>query len=312
MTAKEFLQVINQGNQLEESDVRSLLQIHQEFPYFALPPILLAKYQRGNDTLNEQAFLPVAATRSPNRSRLKFLIENPLPFIPFQLATPEKIEQNHTVRSESKDQPSHVEIKAEEKIPQDGTGNQVDVRVAPSLEKKAETPTETARSQKSPSKKFRKDVLKDLEENLSRLKSTRKDDTASPSEDIERNHDTVKETELPRQELAPEALLAAIENKNKKAVLDVRKQIQDDLIDEFNKKSIKFNLPKHPAESDESTDLSVESTRMKENLVSESFAKILVKQQKIAEAKEIYRKLQLKYPDKNAYFADCIKNLENG
>ena len=310
MTAKEFLQVINQGNQLEESDVSSLLQIHQEFPYFALPPILLAKYQRGNDTIKEQAFLPVAATRSPNRTRLKFLMENPLPFIPFALDTTEKIEQNDTVPPESKDQPSHVEIKAEEKIPQDDTGNQADVRVAPSLEKKAETPTETALSLKSPSKKFRKDVLKDLEENLSRLKSTGKDDTAS--EDIERNDDTVKETELPRQELAPEALLAAIENKNKKAVLDEKKQIQDDLIDEFNKKSIKFNLPKHPAESDESTDLSVESTRMKENLVSESFAKILVKQQKIAEAKEIYRKLQLKYPDKNAYFADCIKNLENG
>ena len=59
------------------------------------------------------------------------------------------------------------------------------------------------------------------------------------------------------------------------------------------------------------TDLSKNSTTFNDRIVSESFAKLLVKQNNKQQAIEIYRKLILKFPDKYAYFAALIKELED-
>ena len=47
-----------------------------------------------------------------------------------------------------------------------------------------------------------------------------------------------------------------------------------------------------------------------ESYFTETLAKIYVKQQRYSKALEIIRKLNLKYPKKNAYFADQIRFLE--
>jgi S-adenosylmethionine:diacylglycerol 3-amino-3-carboxypropyl transferase len=57
-------------------------------------------------------------------------------------------------------------------------------------------------------------------------------------------------------------------------------------------------------------DLSKNSTLFNDNIISESFAKLLVQQNKKEKAIEIYQKLMLKFPNKSAYFADLIKQLE--
>lgn len=61
----------------------------------------------------------------------------------------------------------------------------------------------------------------------------------------------------------------------------------------------------------ENKDLSQPSTELKIELVTENFAQILVKQNKISKAKEIYKKLILKFPDKSSYFAAKLNELEN-
>ncbi|WP_158859960.1 hypothetical protein [Lunatibacter salilacus] len=155
----------------------------------------------------------------------------------------------------------------------------------------------------APVKKKRKDVLKELEENLSRLKSAEQDDSPAASDLPSNLHPGEDSHEL--------ELMAAIRAREEKNIQDEKKQIQDELIDEFNKKTVKFKIIPNTEEAGETTDLSIESTRIKEDLLSESFAKILVRQKKFKEAKEIYKKLQLKFPDKKAYFADCLKQLEN-
>jgi hypothetical protein len=57
--------------------------------------------------------------------------------------------------------------------------------------------------------------------------------------------------------------------------------------------------------------LAESSTQIKEELITESFAKLLVKQGKNQKAVEIYEKLSLKFPEKSAYFANLIQNLTN-
>ena len=62
----------------------------------------------------------------------------------------------------------------------------------------------------------------------------------------------------------------------------------------------------------EQEDLTRRNTATMNGLATESLAIIMVKQGKIAKAIEIYEKLILKFPDKNAYFADKIKELRAG
>lgn len=52
------------------------------------------------------------------------------------------------------------------------------------------------------------------------------------------------------------------------------------------------------------------NTFIDETFLTESLAKIYIKQRKYARALEIIRRLSLKYPEKNIYFADQIRFLE--
>lgn len=60
---------------------------------------------------------------------------------------------------------------------------------------------------------------------------------------------------------------------------------------------------------DTTYDLSSNSTELKVELVTENYALILLKQNKIEKAKEIYKKLILKYPNKSAYFEAKLNEI---
>jgi shikimate kinase len=53
----------------------------------------------------------------------------------------------------------------------------------------------------------------------------------------------------------------------------------------------------------------MDSISMENALISESLAEILAKQGKTDKAIEMYKKLSLRNPEKNSYFADRIKDL---
>lgn len=57
-------------------------------------------------------------------------------------------------------------------------------------------------------------------------------------------------------------------------------------------------------------EMAVNSIARKEELLSESLAKVYAKQGKIEKAIEMYEKLSLQNPEKNTYFADQIQNLQ--
>ncbi len=69
-------------------------------------------------------------------------------------------------------------------------------------------------------------------------------------------------------------------------------------------------LPKSQPVEKESLDEENDDILDDESYFTETLAKIYVKQQRYSKALEIIRKLNLKYPKKNAYFADQIRFLE--
>lgn len=107
-----------------------------------------------------------------------------------------------------------------------------------------------------------------------------------------------------------EDLIETIRKREKKEIKDDKKKEQIDIIQEFNKKGIKLATIREIESNYKQADLSEKSTTINDSLITESLAKLFVKQNKKAKAREIYQKLIVKFPEKSTYFADQIKNLE--
>ena len=95
-------------------------------------------------------------------------------------------------------------------------------------------------------------------------------------------------------------------------------QGQMDLIDSFIEK-VQNNIPevlnikKDESSSTVTPIITEDDTLTKsgdEAFLTESLAKIYIKQKRYSKALEIIKKLSLKYPEKNIYFADQIRFLE--
>jgi len=69
-------------------------------------------------------------------------------------------------------------------------------------------------------------------------------------------------------------------------------------------------ITKNSAPLNEKQDMSKKSTEMREDVISESLAKIFVKQGKNVKAIDIYKKLIWKFPQKKALFAAQIEKLK--
>lgn len=108
-----------------------------------------------------------------------------------------------------------------------------------------------------------------------------------------------------------EDLIESIKKKEKKKILDAKKQEQIDLIKAFSKKDIKLATIREIEANQNNENLAESSTKIKDELITESFAKLLIKQGKKEKALQIYEKLSLKFPEKSTYFADLIENLKN-
>ena len=81
-------------------------------------------------------------------------------------------------------------------------------------------------------------------------------------------------------------------------------------IDNFLEKSEEQPLIASVAEEEEEESEKIEEEPEEESYFTETLAKIYVKQQRYSKALEIITRLNLKYPKKNAYFADQIRFLE--
>ena len=110
-----------------------------------------------------------------------------------------------------------------------------------------------------------------------------------------------------KRKVPKDDLIESIRRKDKKEILDSKKQEQIDLIKAFSKREIKLATIKEIEANQNNQNLADSSTTLNDELVSETFAKILLQQSKKAMAIEIYEKLALKFPDKRAYFADLIE-----
>lgn len=89
-----------------------------------------------------------------------------------------------------------------------------------------------------------------------------------------------------------------------------KKQVEN-IIDKFIKEDPTIPPLNPRTLAEEQEDLSEKSGVESKGLLSENFAKILIKQGKIQKAIDIYTQLSLKNPEKSTYFAGLINELKN-
>lgn len=144
------------------------------------------------------------------------------------------------------------------------------------------------------------------------LKKLGEDLKGQKPEDIDPNAESdAQKAKARRRKLPSEDLMETIKRKEKKVIVDIKMQEQIDLIKAFSKKEIKLATIKEIEANQNTENLAASSTKFHDNLLSESFAKLLVNQGKKKMAEEIYEKLSLKFPDKRAYFTDLIEKLKD-
>lgn len=88
-----------------------------------------------------------------------------------------------------------------------------------------------------------------------------------------------------------------------------KKQVEN-IIDRFIKEDPTIPPLNPRTLAEEQEDLSEKSGVESKGLLSENFAKILIKQGKIQKAIDIYTQLSLKNPEKSTYFAGLINELK--
>ena len=92
-------------------------------------------------------------------------------------------------------------------------------------------------------------------------------------------------------------------------LLNEQRSLKPDLIDKF----IAAGTTKdgfRQANKDDERDLADQSSIVGEELITETLAKIYMKQGLYNEALQSYQKLILKFPEKNSYFAGQIENIK--
>ncbi len=113
----------------------------------------------------------------------------------------------------------------------------------------------------------------------------------------------------PGEFFPPDALLLAYWADHRPAALPAASAL--DLIDTFLRQKPRLSRPTlHKATTEALADLSIPSTRPEPEMASETLARILSRQGKLGRAIEIYERLMVKQPEKMAYFAAEIQQLQ--
>jgi hypothetical protein len=290
VNAQAFLELIDKGENLELADLKKAFKLQEKFPYFLAPKVIAAKYEWDNASAKSNTLLHWASVVSPDRKRLKSLLTGESPMIP----------ESRSV--ETADNIAFTENGGEEAVENENPSKEASKETAADAPLSAEEQGVAAQpAADNISRPKRDEILRRLEENLKKIKKGNpKNQEASENLKIKDETEKAGKKDKPTNKDAGKS--------KKKTNPQQKKKKQEDLINNFSEKPIR--LPKDKInESVDLPDLSTKSTVLNDHMLSESFAKLLVKQNKIAEAIEIYQKLILKFPKKRTYFADQIEKI---
>jgi hypothetical protein len=290
MNKDKFFELVENPLMISQSDVSDLKELVEDYPYFHTAHLLFLKGLHEEKSLKFDHQLQKSAINIPDRKRLYNILFFANKLFEAKLGTKE-------------------EIKAEE--------NLLEIIAEDTLTTKKEQPIELLNFNFEEAKKEPKEEHK--RENLLEYEYSSKVSDTFLSSDYFTGYNI--EDDEPVDEVYLNSFYTFEEwlkmVKNKKAsesssepeiVLRKENNQQIELIDNFIKESPKIGSENIEKQAD--ADKKDESIDEKVDFITETLAEIYKKQKHYAKAILAYQKLSLKYPEKNSYFADQIKKLE--
>ena len=266
----------------------------RKYPYFQLWHTRIAKAKHDQQTPDAYDALGTAAVYAPDRRLLRQVFYDEL-----VLTIPASNESFASIEDPS---PAAPEDDADSVIEKDELPV---VEEPPAEEETAEIATEEIEAEDPET------LREELTQTLQVLQGSK-----------EKLPDSIEATETPDTE-APLAESGPAATEEQPPLSDQLEQIseettphssnqseQQDIIDRFVKANPSITRD-GAAERTNDTDLSAESTELSNSIVTENLAEIMLKQGKTDKAIDLYQKLILKYPEKKAYFAQKIDQLNN-
>ncbi len=309
MERSGFNDLLNDISSIDQAGITALEQLQKKYPYFQNLHLLLAMaYKEAGDDKLKPA-LNKAAIYSVDRAYLKGVLDGSQKFVEVIRTKPlPKIEKKAPPKKVMPTKPvaKPSQPKTKEVSPAPATSEK------PAQQKPAPKPVEKPVATKPIAKKVK------ATKTVSTPKSTvQKDPPVVPpkTQPVPDVHKALDENLklLNKRRAAMKALLEdkPVKKPSTRGRKSVKKESQSQLIEKFIKNEPK--MAKQSLEHDEShnsqEDLAAKKLKKSDEFLTETYAKLLIKQRKYAKAIEIYEKLKLKFPKKTTYFASQIEKL---
>lgn len=275
MTPEKFIAYVENPMLLDAASADELRELTREYPYFQAARMLLAK---NHQSLNPEAYevsLRLAAAYTPDRSRLKSLIENIMPVAELQfqqVPTAEYFAIETSQKADSAQEVPDIGIMTETHVSDES-------KVSPSAAKITESFAEPEEINPCVEQNISATPL--IDQIRSRL-SANVAEADTPKTAQETLQDTGEEAEpaLSRAQLVEKFI------RDEPRIAPMRKEFF------------------HP------DDIARQSMSLPDDLASETLAQIFESQGHTEFALKIYQKLSLFFPEKRSYFAARIEELE--
>ncbi len=279
------------------SEITDLQDLSEQHPYCSLYKILMAKIAKENDGLDYREMLASAALRSPNRKHLKSVLETQNLKQFFSLTLSDETTSGKYLIPQHKLLEEDNFVSSESGIKNNNTLN------LPSASEVAEPKMEGFTAARSPEIEAEANLAEQIHASLEEYLRVK----------------TEYEDQQDDEQAFPDAEEKSITEEENKQVdntyMTDREHLlkeQSDLIDRFIADCPSVSRPlEAERESTKAVDLSNQSTKMSSELYTENLAKIMERQGNFSEAVKIYEALIWKFPEKKAYFVNCIEKLQN-
>ncbi len=313
MNREEFIQLMNHPELLDKSSVDEMRELVDEFPYFQSGHLLFLKNLHLLDNIRFPSQLKVSAAHITDREVLYHLLHEKRP----ETTPVEKESEPKTVTPDTHQEPSreepmilidedqeiiHQELeeidpKRETKVAEEGSISSPTISSSMvndllNFEYSVDSEEPSPPDEKEPADEEEKQVKGEQE---SQGKPVVSNITITERFSFAAWLDLVQEKTIHDEMETP-------------AVSSARDKTKDELIDKFLSSDPKIISSEEPDEEQE--DISVPSVTEDDGLISDTLARIYVKQGYYSKAIFAYEKLSLKFPEKSSYFASQIEKIQ--